>query len=151
MNRMQLVKELLVESRKSAIAQVSFNERLREYAPGEMLFMREAHFIMAVGLEDAPTMSELAHRLDVTQGAVTQIAARLESKGYITRCKAQADRRQTTVALTEKGKLLYRDHIAYDDKQFARVSEWYDEFSDEELALFTRYEQSKMALFTKNK
>jgi len=147
-DRIQLVEELLSASRKSAIAQMGFWERPREYAPGDTLYMREAHFIVAVGLEGHPTMSEMARRLNVTQGAVTQTATRLENKGYVVRAKDPKDRRQTTVALTEKGKKLCAEHVRYDQSQYRQVSQWLGDFSDEDLALFIRYEQNKRAMFT---
>lgn len=151
MNRIELVKKLMVEGRKAAILQASYNERRREYAPGDLLSMREAHFIQAVGLSDAPTMSEMAHRLDVTQGAVTQMASRLESKDFVVRSKDTDDKRQTTVTLTEKGRQFCASHTQYNAKQYAAISNWLGEFSDEELALFARYEQSKQAMYTKHK
>lgn len=151
MDRIELVKKLMVEGRKAAILQAGYNERRREYAPGEMLSMREAHFIQAVGLSDEPTMSEMARRLDVTQGAVTQMASRLEGKDFILRSKSTDDKRQITVALTGKGREFCAAHSQYDAHQFVAISDWLGEFSDEDLVLFTRYEQSKQALYTKNK
>lgn len=151
MDRIELVKNLMIEGRKAAILQAGYGERRREYAPGEMLSMREAHFIQAVGLSDEPTMSEMARRLDVTQGAVTQMASRLEDKGFIFRSKASGDKRQTAVTLSEKGRQLCSAHVQYDMERYAAISNWLGEFSDEELALCMRYEMQKMAFFTKYK
>ncbi len=49
------------------------------------MYMREVHFVIELGAMGTPTMSEMAQRLNVTQGAVTQMAARMEKKGYVTR------------------------------------------------------------------
>ena len=74
---------------------------------------------MAVGPEGGLTMGELASRMGITQGAVSQLAARLERKGYLLRSKSAQDRRQTVATLTEKGKRLCAEHIAYDVESFS--------------------------------
>ena len=97
----------------------------------------------------SPTMSELANRLNVTQGAVTQMATRLEKKGYVVRQKDTEDKRVTTISLTEKGKVLCEQHIDFDKREHANVSEMLGEFSDEELEKLIRYEQVMWEIFTK--
>lgn len=150
MERIELVKKLLESCIVSAMTEINFWERSSGQMPEKYdLYVREAHFLVAVGPEGHPTMSEMALRLGVTQGAVSQLAARLEGKGYISRDKDTRDRRQTTVSLTEKGKTLCAEHIAYDEEQFQKVSEQMGEFSDEDLKNFIAYEEKMWALFTK--
>ena len=149
MNRIDLVEQLMEASGQTALAQLSFAEKPRRYTLGEdTLYMREVHFIVAVGPGSSPTMSEMARRLDVTQGAVSQTAARLEKKGYVTRAKAAEDKRLTTVSLTPKGEALCQEHIAYDQERYRMVSEFYQEFTDQELERFIAYEEKKQAMFT---
>jgi len=95
-------------------------------------------------------MSELANRLNVTQGAVTQMATRLEKKGYVIRTKDTQYKRVTTISLTEKGKVLCQKHIAFDQQTYNEVSELLEEYSDEELKKLIRYEQLMWQLFTKH-
>ena len=112
--------------------------------------MREVHFVVALGNGEQTTMSEMADRLHVTRGAVTQIADRLEKKGYVVRTKAPDDKRQTTVSLTEKGKALCAEHITYDRQKHLALSERLEEFSDEDLTKIIRYEQLIRELFIKH-
>ena len=148
MDRIELVRKLLLASSAALITQTGYLERPRNYTAGDSLYMLEVHFIVAVGPGSSPTMSEMARRLDVTQGAVSQTAARLEKKGYVTRAKAEGDKRLTTVSLTPKGEALCQEHIAYDQERYRMVSEFYQEFTDQELERFIAYEEKKRAMFT---
>lgn len=151
MDRIQLVERLLRACTESAVAITGYLEKPRKYnqEEDESLFMREVHFVVALGTEEHITMSEMAERLNVTRGAVTQIATRLEKKGYVVRTKDHDDKRQTTIVLTEKGKALCAEHIAYDRQKHLATSKLLAEFSDEDLAKFIHYEQVMRELFTK--
>ena len=150
-DRIDLIRQILRECTLSAAAVNSFLEIPRKYAADDSLYMREVHFVVAVGPEGSPTISEMASRLNVTQGAVTQMVIRLEKKGYVLRAKNPYDRRQTTVSLTEKGKTLCSDHIAFDRSEHIRASRTLADYSDAELEKIIRYEQLIRQLFTKTK
>ena len=106
MERIELIQKLMKEHTRSAAVTVSFLDKPRKYGMENSLFMREVHFVVEIGPEGSPTMGELAQRLNVTQGAVTQMAIRLEKKGYVARAKDAGDKRVTTGSLTEKGRIL---------------------------------------------
>ncbi len=150
MDRVELVGQLLRECTLSAAVVTGFLEKPKKYAADDSLYMREVHFLVALGPKDQPTMSEIANQLGVTQGAVTQMVTRLEKKGYVVRSKSSHDRRQTTVSLTEKGKALCAEHIAYDRQEYIKTSEKLIDYSNEELQKFIRYEQLIREIFTKN-
>ena len=148
MDRLDLVRRILREHNTTSAVTVNYFERPRKYAEDDSLYMREVHFVVEIGSMGNPTMSELANRLNVTQGAVTQMATRLEKKGYVIRTKDTQDKRVTMISLTEKGKVLCREHIAYDKKEHEVISEHLQDFSDEELEKLIRYEQIMWEIFT---
>lgn len=150
LKRIELVSKLLRACTEVVLAETAFLEHPRNYASDDSLFMREAHFIVAVGLEGNPTMSELAQRLGVTQGAVSQIAKRLENKGYIIRTRNPQDRRSTMISLTESGKSLCTEHISYDLGRHQEISDFLVEFSDQELSRFIYLEEKLCEIFTNN-
>lgn len=150
MDRLDLVEDLLEECVLSAAAVASFLEKPRKYTADDSLYMREVHFVVALGTKDYPTMSEMAEYLGVTPGAVTQMAVRLEKKGYVARAKSTRDKRQTTISLTEKGRLLCESHIAYDRKEHIAISERLAECSDADLEQFIRYVKLIRVVFTKD-
>lgn len=149
MDRLELVQKILRVHNVTSVATVNFFEKPHRYAEDDSLYMREVHFVVEIGSMGSPTMSELANRLNVTQGAVTQMATRLEKKGYVVRQKDTEDKRVTTISLTEKGKVLCEQHIDFDKREHANVSEMLGEFSDEELEKLIHYEQVMLEIFTK--
>lgn len=80
-------------------------------------------------LRDDDTLSagRLAERVSLTQGTVTSILDRLESRGWIERVRATEDRRRVMVALTQAGRerlqaapSLMRDEVM---QEFARMDD----------------------------
>lgn len=56
------------------------------------------------------TTSEVAKELSITVGTLTIAINRLVKKEYVERIRSEDDRRVVKLALTKKGKLLYRVH-----------------------------------------
>lgn len=114
--------------------------------------MREAHFIVAVGPGEGITMSEIAEKLFVTLGAVSQTAGRLEKKGYILRKRDPGNHRQIVAMLTPKGEAFYQQHLQYDRVQFASLdANYFSRFTEEQLCLIRDYEALMYAAFTKDR
>ena len=149
MDRLKLIQELLCANSQTAAMTMRYLGKARKYSENDDLYMSEVHFVVEVGAMVTPTMGELAQRLNVTQGAVTQTAARLEKKGYIFRMKDDFDKRMTRIGLTEQGMLLREAHISYDHAAYSSISEDLKEFSDEDLELFLRYEKIMEEVFRK--
>lgn len=113
-----------------------------EYTAGDKLYMREAHFVIAIGPGEGRTMSEIAREMNVTQGAVSQIASRLEKKGYVCRRKNEENKRQIIAFLTEKGEQFYTEHQRYDESMHRQMDEIaLNRFNEEELQCIFEYEQ----------
>lgn len=141
--RLDLIYELMHQKAATARAYMQYIDSDREYVTGDKLYMREAHFLIAIGPGEGKTMSEIAQELDVTQGAVSQTAARLEKKGYIQRQKCPSNRRLTIARLTEKGEAFYAEHRKYDKKTFVLLDRLcFSQYSDEALRMLIDYEKS---------
>lgn len=72
----------------------------------------EIHTIDAIGCDEAILMSELAARLAVTKGAITQLVDRLEAKSLVLRSPHPTDSRSSLLCLTDLGKEAYLAHEA---------------------------------------
>ena len=68
--RIKLIGKLLHQQGNTARAFVQYMDSDREYTAGDKLYMREAHFVIAIGPGEGRTMSEIAREMNVTQGAV---------------------------------------------------------------------------------
>ena len=67
-----------------------------------------------VGVHEGITQQELAQRLLVTQGAITQLLDRLEQRGVVLRCP---DGRINRLVLTDEGRRL-RERVVPPQEQF---------------------------------
>ncbi|GBF74279.1 putative MarR family transcriptional regulator [Paenibacillus sp. 598K] len=95
----------------------------------------EIHTIDAIGISSPILMSELAGRLSVTKGAITQIIQRLESKGLVTRQAHPEDARSSLLSLTPVGKEAYLAHEAVNQQFYERL---HAQLSEQEIAAFER-------------
>jgi len=108
----------------------------RVFGSAGALTPSEVHTIDAIGCGNGILMSELADRLGVTKGAVTQFVERLESKELVFRTPHPKDSRSVTVELTEKGKSAF---VAHEEMYVKRFDEWISsELSKEELEAFEK-------------
>lgn len=71
---------------------------------------KEIRTIEAIGKSNTKNMGSIAKNLDITLGTLTVSITNLEKKGYVRREKSLNDKRVVNVALTEKGKKLFRLH-----------------------------------------
>ena len=110
MKRMELMQRYLEQKHRTTLVHEQYLNTQREYAPDTALYM-----------------------LEVTLGTVSQMAARLEKKGCVTRTPDPKNRRRTLVSLTEEGQRLYREHLDYDQANLARLAAYFSDFSDAEL------------------
>lgn len=94
----------------------------RTFGEAGLLTPSEAHTIDAIGCGDGILMSELAARLAVSKGAVTQIISRLEGKGIVRRVSHPIDARATIVSLTKTGLLAYQAHDEFDQEIYQKFS-----------------------------
>lgn len=135
------IRELMAAVRSVTDAHEKYLSRARDYLDGEKLYMREAHFAIAVGHSGEVTMSELAHQLEITPGAVSQLAQRMEKKGYVERVTCAEDKRKNIVRLTEKGRALYEAHEVYDRAQYQVIARSLARYTPEQLDLFIEIER----------
>lgn len=93
---------------------------------GTLLYPSEVHLIDMAGRFPDENVSQIASRLGITKGAVSQTAKKLEEKGYLEKVKRENDKKTIVLRLTEYGKDAFRWHRAYHEtmnrKMAAEVS-----------------------------
>ncbi len=78
--------------------------------------MSEAHMLVAVGQRENKAMSEVAEAVSLTNGTVTTMIKKLESKGYVMRSRDGDDKRILRVRLTDRGKEVTAVHENFHKK-----------------------------------
>lgn len=105
----------------------------RTFGRAGALTPSEIHTIDAIGTDEGLLMKELAERLGVTKGAVSQLVDRLEAKTLVRRTAHPKVSRGIQVVLTDKGREAYRVHA---DMHAAFYEELQQSFTKEEIAIF---------------
>lgn len=147
MDRIETVELLMKKVRQVTETYEKYCSQERVYFEGDRLYMREAHLVLVVGEIGETTMSALAERLGVTPGAISQLAQRIESKGYILRFPPREDRRVNLVRLTERGEAFCRAHRAYDREQHRRAADFLSDYSQEQLEWLIAFEEKLEEMF----
>lgn len=79
----------------------------------EGLTITEIHTIIAIGMYEQNPMNVVAARLCVTMATLNAAIRKLVDKGFVFRTRDESDRRKVMLALTKKGRLVYRAHSAF--------------------------------------
>ncbi len=130
--RRREVNELLVDTFNS-ILRVEEDALKNRLTRG--LTISEIHTIHAIGLDGASPMNVVASRLGVTLATLTASIGKLVTKGFVTRTRSEADRRQVLVSLTKEGRKAYRAHELFHREM---VDEALDGLTPEEEDAFAR-------------
>ncbi len=70
-NKLNLTRQVILATRNATLAYHNYMYTDREYVKGHKLYLREMHFLLFVGISKELTMSEIAEKMNITQGAAT--------------------------------------------------------------------------------
>lgn len=101
-----------------------YNQKTRvpkHYGTEDLLYPAEVHLLELIGSGDGITTTQLAERLAITKGAVSQTTARLLDKQLVLKTPAPGQRREQLFTLSEKGNIVYRHHRQLHQSMLERV------------------------------
>ncbi len=98
-----------------------YTAEIQDYGTGEMINMVEVHTLTAIEDHPGVNVSELALMWNRTKGAISQIATRLENKGYIERRKNPDNAKIVELFPTERGVRLSQAHKRYDSVEVSKT------------------------------
>lgn len=99
--------------------------------------------IAQVGAHEGISQQELAHKLLVTQGNITQLLDKLERRSLVLRCP---EGRTNALVLTEAGHTLFAAVVpAHEDWQAARFASLNADEQDQLLRLLTKLDRAQRA------
>ena len=112
-----------------------------EYVKGHKLYLREMHFLLFVGISKELTMSEIAEKMNITQGAATQIAGRLLKKKLIQKKRNPEDKRYFIISLSPDVENVYQQYLEYDKIRNKEIADCLvRHFTEKDIELILRYE-----------
>ncbi len=84
---------------------VLFAEKKRVFEfKGARLYPSEVHLLLVIRNELNTNATQIARKLGVTKGAVSQTLSRLEKKGIVLKAKDPANKNELTLSLTRLGR-----------------------------------------------
>ncbi|WP_142505684.1 MarR family winged helix-turn-helix transcriptional regulator [Melghirimyces algeriensis] len=107
----------------------------RTFGEAGTLTPSEIHAVDAIGEDGNVLMSQLAERLGVTKGAITQVIRRLEKKGIVFRGEHPEDSRAVLISLTDRGKTAYQAHLKLHQQFYQQLQE---QLSPHEITIFEK-------------
>lgn len=120
--------EIIAQKLHSFINQILFFEKKNIFNfEGIKLYPSEIHLILIIS-EEPTNATQMAEKLNVTKGAVSQTISRLEKKGILIKTKDPNYKNELTLTFTKFGKQVfnqYKKMISTIDKQFIEsISEY---------------------------
>ena len=96
-----------------------------EFGTGTPLFKTEIHTIRVIGQNRTIRVTELAERMGVTKGAVSQTVNKLVRKKLVRKRQAADDAREVLLELTDLGWVGFRSHEQFHMDMFDTVRAYF--------------------------
>jgi DNA-binding MarR family transcriptional regulator len=104
----------IIEKMNAIQYRINLNDKKsRSFGTNQQLYQSEIHFIDAIGINEEINASRLSRKLDITNGAVTQVAQKLIQKKLVEKYKKETNKKEVYFKLTEMGKIAYENHKAF--------------------------------------
>jgi DNA-binding MarR family transcriptional regulator len=88
----------------------SIKKELRYFGTDQMLYGAEISMLRSIKENEGISVTDLAEKLGVTKGAVSQILKKLQRKGMVLKCIDSTNQSRLNLSLTEKGRGVYVNH-----------------------------------------
>lgn len=118
----------------------------RKFGTENDLTGSEIHLIEVVGQSEGLSVTDLAKRLGITKGAVSQTLKKLDAKELIVKEVDPANTSRITVSLSTKGKVAYYSHLQWHEAMdggfrnyFVNLPEDKIRFMDEFLSILEQF------------
>ena len=104
----------------------------RNYGTPHKIYQAEIHTLEAIVDNPEVNASSLSERLSITNGALTQVVAKLVKKGLLITYNKSDNKREVYYSPTELGLQADRQHRLYDMKLFKEKFGFLENMSEEE-------------------
>jgi DNA-binding MarR family transcriptional regulator len=105
----------------------------RKFGTDDLFYKSEIHMIEAIGKYKNENITEIAGRLGVTKGAVSQLVNKLVKNGFVIKINKPDNEKEIILELTDKGKKAYDGHLIFHKNHFNKFLESFKDVSDEQM------------------
>ncbi len=121
--------EMIIEEQKTP----------RSYGEDLTLYHSELNFIDTIYEYPEANARELAEILGITQGAVTQVAAKLSGKGLIESYFAEGNKKEKYYKITPEGERVRQGHHEYHEKANAEMCRYFSSLNQDEVKVLLNF------------
>ena len=124
----------IIEKMTAVQYRINLNDKKpKKFGTNQLLYQSEIHFIDAIGNSKEINASQLSSKLDITNGAVTQVAQKLLKKQLVEKYKKETNKKEVYFKLTKLGEIAYENHITFHQELTDKVIEYLEELSQEQI------------------
>lgn len=124
----------IIEKMAAIQYRINLNDKKpKNFGTNQLLYQSEIHFIDAIGKGGEINASQLSSKLNITNGAVTQVSQKLLQKKMIEKYKKETNKKEVYFKLTELGKVAYENHKAFHKELNNKTIEYLKGLSQEQI------------------
>lgn len=90
---------------------MQIHTELQRYGTDQNIYYAEIHLINVIKNHEGIHLTEIANKLGITKGAVSQNVLRLIKKGLLEKRQDPAKRTRNILIITAKGELAHKNHL----------------------------------------
>jgi len=114
--------EAIVKRVVALLSRIVFLDKRNMIHDGELrLYPSEIHTILMLVQDPEANATQLAERLSVTKGAVSQTLTRLQQKGVIETEKIPGTKNESRITFTQKGRHVVNQHVEHIHSTHAKL------------------------------
>ena len=114
----------------------SIEKKPRDFGTGDLLYPSEIHNIEIIGRNPGINVTNLAKKMGVTKGAVSQIVNKLERKNLVGKFRDSSNEKEVMLKLQKKGELAFNGHEDFHSKFYSEIMEEVDDMTPEQIIFF---------------
>jgi len=107
-----------------------------DFGIDEKLFPSEIHTIEAIGRHPQVNVTQLAQKLGITKGALSQTLKKLVEKQLAKKVKSIANDKELFLELTQKGRKAYSGHAQFHEDMYKDFMKYMDKISHRDFKTF---------------
>ena len=124
----------IIEKMAAVQYRINLNDKKpKNFGTNHLLYQSEIHFIDAIGITNEINASQLSSKLDITNGAVTQVSQKLSQKKLIEKYKKETNKKEVYFKLTKQGKIAYENHKDFHQELNNKLIVYLEALSQEQI------------------
>lgn len=113
--------------------QKTLEDSPRKYGTDQLLYKSEIHTIELIGSCIECNMTEMAERLGVTKGALSQVVNKLKKKKLVIKERKSDNEKEVFLKLTEAGQKAFEKHIEFHKSHSNELWGTFESLTDEQI------------------